>query len=186
MSQTSVNVIAGDDARASDINKIVADIAEIYSGGPGVPIGGVIWWWSDNTMPLNYKECNGQIISDITSPLNGVTVPNITNKFTRGVSNSNLRSSPNNGGADSINLNHAHTVNDHNHNNGYVETGNTSNNHVHFGIARGVSASDGQNTEHRHGYDRSTANSAPGTNSALGTHSVVPAFIGLVPIIRYK
>lgn len=185
--QTSVAVIAGDDARASDFNKVVADISEIYAGGPGVPIGAAVMWWSDNTVPLNYKVCDGTTISDSDSPLNGLTSPNMSNKFARGVPNANLRTSPQTGGADTINLAHSHTVDSHNHYGGDVYTSPTNTNHFHGGIQRGGSFSDGQTPDHAHAYSRSIENRSPGTSSSLSNGvSIVPGWRGWVWIMRIK
>lgn len=90
------------------------------------------------------------------------------------------------GGSESANLQHSHTVNSHNHNDGFVNTGDNDVNHTHSGIVRGVASSDGINQNHRHGYSRSTANSAPGTNNGLSTtQNIVQPTIILNKIIRY-
>lgn len=198
MTQTSANVTAGTDAKASDFNKVVADLAEIYAGGPGVPVGGVIWFWSNNTVPTNYLVANGQTVSDGASPLNGLVVPSLTDRFVRGVANQNLRSSGVSGGADSINLAHSHTVNAHghgmsNHTHGFSgRTGPEINNGgqsstTHNQVTNGPPA-------HNHDYSGNTGGpstnntelTAPGTNSALSTHSTISAYVGLVPLIRIK
>tara|TARA_Y100000310_G_C20702423_1_gene831085 strand:+ start:4893 stop:5369 length:477 start_codon:yes stop_codon:yes gene_type:complete len=48
-----------------------------------VPIGAVIMWHKSLTgvpsLPGNYVECNGQVLNDSLSPLNGQTMPNINN-----------------------------------------------------------------------------------------------------------
>ncbi len=104
MPQSSTAVTAGTDATSAWANAVIADIAEIYAGGPGVPVGGVILWWSDNTIPLNYKACDGSVVSDVVSPLNGLSVPDMTDRFARGVANANLRTVPQSGGEDSHTL----------------------------------------------------------------------------------
>lgn len=198
MPQTSVNVVSGNDAKASDINKIVADLAEIYSGGPGVPVGGIVDFWSDNTMPLNYKEVNGQTISDAASPLNGLTLPNAINRFRRGVATANIRVSPSDGGTDSHSLAHSHTVSAHghgmgNHSHGFSgRTGPEINNggqssSTHNQVGFGPPA-------HNHDYSGNTGGpstnntdlTAPGTNAQLGDISNIPSYRGFVPIMRIK
>lgn len=59
-----------------------------------VPIGGIIHWIKSFTgvpsLPAGFVECNGQVLSDGQSPLNGQTMPNIngsgggTKQFLRG------------------------------------------------------------------------------------------------------
>ncbi len=117
MPQTSSNAVAGTDAKASQFNKVVADLAEIYAGGPGVPIGAWVWWWSDGgSVPLNYKIMDGSAISDGASPLNGLTPPSMIDRFARGVANSDVRGTPVSGGTDSVVLtvgqmpSHTHTM----------------------------------------------------------------------------
>ena len=56
----------------------------------GVPIGAIIPWLKDlsgvPTMPSSYMECDGSTVNDADSPLNAVTLPNLTNKFLMGSS----------------------------------------------------------------------------------------------------
>jgi hypothetical protein len=56
-----------------------------------VPIGAVIAWARDLSgampaLPPQYVECNGQVLADAQSPLNGVTIPDLNNtqRFLRG------------------------------------------------------------------------------------------------------
>lgn len=209
MAQTSSNVVAGNDAKASDHNKVVADLAEIYSGGPGVPVGGVIYWWSDNTIPLNYKECNGQTISDGSSPLNGLTVPNITDRMIRGVANANVRTTPVTGGEDSKTLStaeipsHTHGVNDPGHTHSAYQ--NPHNHRVSAGGGFGAGPGNAglfrvdANSPATIWSNGSTDTQQPGVgvnangtgislqNTGGGTaFSMIPRYVGLVPVIRYK
>ncbi len=195
MSQTSANVIAGDDARASDINKIIADLAEIYAGGPGVPIGGIIHHWSDNTVPLNYKVMDGTVISSTGSPVNGLTIPNAIDRFIRGVAISNLRVTPVSGGADTHTLSvdempsHAHSA-----------STDVQGYHLHNGpfatnqiVKRIENAGDGL-----HGFSDGATNrqtdvqGGHGHNVFIGAnggnlpHNNIPAYRGFVPIMRIK
>ena len=53
-----------------------------------VPVGAVIdWWRPDDTYPIpeNFKICDGSAVNDTESPLNGVTLPDLTHQFIRGV-----------------------------------------------------------------------------------------------------
>jgi hypothetical protein len=56
-----------------------------------VPIGGVIAWFKDTpgvpALPANFVECNGQVLSDAASPLNGQLMPDLNTgaqRFLRG------------------------------------------------------------------------------------------------------
>src|SRR6185436_13167947 len=66
------------------------------ASGISMPIGGVCAWMKNLSgvpaLPSEYVECNGQVLSDPTSPLNGVTIPNLNGesggpkRFLRGAS----------------------------------------------------------------------------------------------------
>jgi hypothetical protein len=55
-----------------------------------IPIGGIIWWYKNLTgvpaLPSGWVECNGQVLDDSESLLNGQTIPNINGSgyFIRG------------------------------------------------------------------------------------------------------
>jgi len=169
--------------------------------GPFVPIGGIIMWWSDNTVPTNWEVCDGTTVATSGSPLIGLTKPNLTNKMVRGVANSNIRSTPSNGGTDS----HSHTVNSHSH----VITmdgahSHTVDSHYHdvygecngnygggCGNAANGAAGHGQsglaspgtsNPGAYHDHYTNTSSVAPG----MDTQNNIPAYIGLVFIMRVK
>lgn len=58
----------------------------------GVPVGTVIDWWRPDTnlsLPGGYLPCDGRTVNDAQSPLNGKALPNLLNKFVRGVTNPN-------------------------------------------------------------------------------------------------
>lgn len=206
MPQTSVNMIAGDDARASDVNRLVADLAEIYAGGPGVPVGGGILWWSDNTVPLNYKVCDGTVINDVLSPLNGLTVPNMTDRFARGVANSNVRTTPVSGGEDAVTLTvnempvHSHGHNNPQHNHSVNDPGHS---HTLNGRNSAPGNSDGNGVEWSAIFDvgRGGGINSSGTGISLNpsvislvisnagggaSHNNIPAYRGWVYIMRIK
>lgn len=79
---------AGDTLTASNLNDMIDEVV--------VPIGAVIDWHKSltgvpATLPTGWVECNGQVLSDADSPLNGQTIPNLNNSggssqnyFTRG------------------------------------------------------------------------------------------------------
>lgn len=56
--------------------------------------------------PNYWKFCDGSVISNVNSPMNGETTPDLRNKF---IKHPNGNITPmTSGGADSINLNHTH------------------------------------------------------------------------------
>ena len=54
--------------------------------GMFVPIGGIIPFLKSlsgvPSIPSNFLECNGQVVNDADSPLNGVTLPNLNQNYT--------------------------------------------------------------------------------------------------------
>jgi hypothetical protein len=69
--------------------------AQLVPLGTLVPIGGVIPWFKDTpgvpALPSNFVECNGQVLADAESPLDGQTMPDINTgaqRFIRGGTNS--------------------------------------------------------------------------------------------------
>jgi hypothetical protein len=81
------------------------------TGAPGisVPIGGVFAWMKNlagiPALGSEWVECNGQVLNDVDSPLNGITLPDLNNaqRFLRGAS-----ASGGTGGTDE----HSHAVDD--------------------------------------------------------------------------
>jgi microcystin-dependent protein len=65
-------------------------LTDILSPPGTVPIGGVLAWLKSYTntpaLPVNFVECNGQVLADIASVYNGQTIPNLNsdNRFLRG------------------------------------------------------------------------------------------------------
>jgi Collagen triple helix repeat (20 copies) len=58
----------------------------------GVPVGTVIDWWRPDDsfqVPTGFQICDGSVVSNPDSPLNGKTLPNLLNKFIRGVTDPN-------------------------------------------------------------------------------------------------
>lgn len=87
-----------------------SNMAYITKGS--VPIGGIIPWLKSFTntppkLPSEFVECNGQVLSDLLSPYNGQTIPNLngasagTKRFLRG-----SETSGSTGGSET----HSHTI----------------------------------------------------------------------------
>jgi hypothetical protein len=80
-----------------------AQIAALSAGASTdqVPIGAVLPWFKDTpgvpALPANFVECNGQILSDSESPLDGQSMPDINTGAQRFV-----RGGPNSGGIGGI------------------------------------------------------------------------------------
>ncbi|MCP4133085.1 MAG: hypothetical protein GY754_19115 [bacterium] len=78
-----------DTTLTDEINLLKAEVAALKEI---VPIGAIIAWDKNLTgvpsLPENFMECNGSVISDTDSPLNGQTLPNLNGDrlFLRGSS----------------------------------------------------------------------------------------------------
>ena len=59
-------------------------ITGIKSTPASVPVGVIVAWAKNLSgvpgLPANYVECNGQTLSDISSPLNGKVIPDLNGK----------------------------------------------------------------------------------------------------------
>jgi hypothetical protein len=83
--------------------------------GVAVPVGAIIAWHKSMpgipaTLPNNFHECDGSVISNVLSPMNGQTLPNLnsTGEFLRGGTTSGVAQS------DQV-KSHNHTQNAHSH-----------------------------------------------------------------------
>ena len=138
-----------------------------------VPIGSVIDWWRPNStfsVPTGYKICDGTTIADPDSPYDGNVVPNLLNRFVRGVTDPNLIGTT--GGAD-----------DHGH------TGSTSvvANHTHI-VASAVVGFTPGGSGLFYCPPSSSTSSAGSHSHSLSTSgsSNVPVYVGLLKIMRIK
>lgn len=159
-----------------------------------VPIGGVVatipalagaYACSATTAAddLGYVVCGGQVINDVTSPLNGITIPNINNDvFLKGHTTSNTA-----GGSNThthVVPGHYHYYGDHWSNDdsrwGHYPYGNGTGNTLQDGVVYGARASG--NGSHNHGIrlewgtHSNLSHGAPGqynqvtNNTAYGHH----------------
>ncbi len=184
-----------------------------YFQGSIVPIGAVMFLWGNSqSVSGAYLVCNGQVINDFDSPLNGLQVPNLLNKFVRGVQG-NVRLTPQNGGEDSVILStaqmpsHNHYINDPGHSH---STSNGSSSHSHslrwlgingptynasalyFVMSRAFNSLDNiYNTDSASSqsnvsiYSSNTGITIGSAGSGQG-HNNVPEYVGLIPVMRYK
>ncbi|MCB0647098.1 MAG: hypothetical protein KDC49_10570 [Saprospiraceae bacterium] len=63
---------------------------EVNKSSSAVPIGSIIDWWRPNAgfpLPEGYKICDGSVINEPQSPINGQTTPAMSNRFVIGTTN---------------------------------------------------------------------------------------------------
>ena len=135
------------------------------------PIGAVISWLKSlagvpATLPLGWVECNGQVLSDSDSPLNGITIPDLnassgTARFLRGATTSGGT-----GGAETHSHSHTHSFSA---TSGAASTSNGA----------GGSGTAAPEPSHTHDISGTT-----GTNAT--TASSLPSYYSVVWIIRVK
>lgn len=171
-----------------------------------VPIGAILDFWSDNTTPTGYQVCDGSLITDNASPMNGLKTPNLTNVFIRGVSNQNVRTTPILGGEDTHTLStaeipthghgvsdpgHGHSVNDPSHAHTFTRQMEVIPNQNFAGAGFNPITNDGAQIQTNPSYTGISVNGS-GTNISIqntgsgSTHNNIPSYIGLVKIMRIK
>lgn len=111
---------------------IVSPVTIDLSGA--VPVGGIIPHYDFNSLVSFdnniWKYCNGSVVSDVTSPLNGQTLPDLSNRYLVGfgtesggdIGSAAFSATAVGNASHQISLLHSHTVNAHSH---------TVNSHVH-------------------------------------------------------
>lgn len=109
----------------------------------GVPVGAVIDWWRPNAgfpVPDGFQICDGSMVVDPESPLNGETLPDLRNVFVRGAnvigdigvtggtdSHAHSVDAPSTG-SNSVNLAHSHS---HDHPSHGLSINSDSHSHYH-------------------------------------------------------
>jgi hypothetical protein len=82
----------------------------------GLLLGSIINWWVPDKdspyIPIGYVRCDGNLISDTTSPFNGLNSPNLIDKFLRGVPVNRIGEYS---GDNTQNYSHQHIISDHIH-----------------------------------------------------------------------
>lgn len=168
------------------------------------PLGAVMFLHGNSaSISGYYMLSDGTTISDAESPINGRTTPNLVNKIIRGTTG-NIVTSPVSGGADTVTLAttnlpaHNHTVSDPGHSHGITDPG-----HTHLVALQtflsatgtqpwapvpGGSAYSGIALSATTGITVNSATTGITTqNTGSGTaFSILPSYVGLVPIYRYK
>ncbi len=170
--------------KSLDDNKIAsaAGIAtsKLADGNAFVPVAGIIHYWSSGgAAPTNWQYCDGSTVSDAGSTLNGKVLPNLMGgKFARGVANSDLRTTPSNGGSDT------YALTGHSHQwastNGSGDLTSGDGQFVHANNQAVVTAGG------VFGQQPAASKNFFTTASGAATVATVPAYIGLTFIIRLK
>jgi hypothetical protein len=175
-------------------------ITSMPPGAAGVPIGTVIDWWRPrNTDPLpgSYAICDGSTVTDAESPIYGMVLPDLTDRFVRGITNPGVLpiEGYTTGGADmhahSVDLpNHTHSI-DHNHGAASFWSGGPDE-YVTIWYTSGLWALNLPPTGHWH----QTYVDLPNHTATSGGHdptpvastssSNVPAHVGLLKLCRIK
>jgi len=87
---------------------VIADVFPVLSVGVSAPVGSIVAWAKSITgvpsIPSGWVECDGSVLSDSDSLLNGETIPDLNgnNNYLRGASSS--------GGTGGTNSTHLHSV----------------------------------------------------------------------------
>jgi hypothetical protein len=197
-------------ADASVTNAKLADhsvSASKIEAGVVASLGDVKFWWRPNAstaIPTGWVIADGRSVLASEHDFSGggtISVPNLIERVPRGVNEADIGSS---GGASAINLAHTHTVSPHDHvvpshthelnlQSGFNAVTNlkisqdlSGSSWVHSGASSGE--------EHRHPINGSagftsltTEQSSPGTSSSLSSsQSIIPSYIGLLPLVKVK
>ena len=161
---------------------------------PGVPIGTVISWWrADTNTPLPSDEwmvADGSVVNDPESPLNGESLPDLTNRFIMGVGSSDIGTT---GGSNTQDLTHNHSIPGHTHN---VSGSTTGADHAWDG---GYFRDEGhyyryavqtyQTTwyyAHSHSVNLNTSEWNGNTNQTSLSADNRPAYVGMIYLVRIK
>lgn len=86
-------------------------LSEAQPAGTSPAVGTVIAWWTSDPLalvPAGYAVCDGSVLQDPLSPLDGITLPNLQQSFIRG-------SLVADAGTSGPNSAHGHGVPDHAH-----------------------------------------------------------------------
>lgn len=88
------NTFRPGDTEAVILRKILGQLSNVSPVNPVedivIPIGAVVAWYKSTTgvpaLPAQFLECNGQVVNDAGSPINGQTLPNLNggHQFLRG------------------------------------------------------------------------------------------------------
>jgi len=173
-----------------------------------IPLGGIIDWWRPNdiyNIPLNFLMCDGSVVDDSASPYNGIRLPDLRSKFTRGVvhpsdigrlggrDKQSYRGSVDEGGS------HQHSFNDHGSRTLTISNGGDNPGRPEYSIQDEdrwgtkehiVVAGDGYWSErsgnHRHDLPRTDEEGRHSHTFNIVEMDTVPSYVGLLKIMRIK
>lgn len=214
-----ISFVYGETPSATKWNIIGTNFDYIEAALPPISVVMYLWGNSASISSASYVVVNGQVIDDSDSPLDGLTLPDLTSKFIRGVTG-DVRTTPNNGGADTVALTeanmpaHSHSATTGGQSTGhYHGCGGMNSNATHTHIQEAGSSGSGShptfgeeawhaigyngntgigytNTDHTHNIgisDRDHTHSVTTNTKGSGTaHANIPAYVGLIPIMRIK
>ena len=141
----------------------------MYKRQPAIPV------------PEGFAVCDGSAIADAESPFNGLTTPDLRDRFIYGTDSVGAIQDAA-GGSATMNLSHSHGMS-HNHSG----TTGASNNDttVLGGCPIGCSEKDGVPDFHTHNFTTGPSSSST-TGPGLSSMSVLPPFARLLKIVRIK
>lgn len=178
------------------------------AGGVVATIGDTKLWWRPNSLtPLpgsGWVIMAGQSLSPAEHEFAGggtIVLPNAIGRAIFGVELTQVGTT---GGVSTINLSHSHAVNPHYHSiqphNHFLnlETGYNANTNLKISQdlagSSWVHADNTNNTPHKHSINGSSdyvglntdLDGGTTTGGALGTYSIIPPYIGLLPMLKVK
>jgi len=177
--------------------KVQASTQSMASFANNIPIGMVIdWWWPDAGTPIpdGYLICDASVINDPSSPVNGETLPNLTDKYVRGYTNPNdfPASGFTTGGSSSHTHNvnppgHTHTIPNHPSQSGTATDASSSTNFW----GTGTYSVNFAKSDHNHSYswsweDGGESGSYNFPQQATTSATYLPPYVGLLKLCKVK
>ena len=131
----------------------IGSVPYALTAGGSVPVGSIVDWYRPTPatlVPSGWALCNGDLVADPESPMNGQPTPNLINRFVRGLDPALMTPTsygagaasplPDAGGADSLALGHGHTTQPHSHGHNHTHSITQDPGHSHPGSFLGDAA----------------------------------------------
>ena len=183
-------IVNADASQIQEVNETTDSLAG------GVPLGAILMWGGGNTIPTGFTLCNAANAGTV----NGITVPNLEDKFIIGAKQyssgwkTNVTGSlgASGGSKDAVLVQHAHQITDNGHQHTVPRINLVTNGAVQNGFA--VTLGSGQS--YQIGYNQSNTQSTATTNQvstgitvnqstgSAATNNRLPPYIALAYIIR--
>lgn len=213
LSGASLEAEAVNTAQLADLSVTNAKLAGNISAdklGAGIvnSLGDLKWWWRPNVSTSipgsGWVVAAGQTLASSQHDFAGggtIVVPNLIGRTTFGVEIGSVGTP---GGAASVNLNHVHGVNPHTHpvpaHSHPIALESGFNLATNLKISQDLSGSSWvhadnvSGAEHRHSINGNVGTQGPWTSgegssttdSQLGTTSIIPPYVGLLPLLKVK